>query len=108
MASHLASLWNGGLKQQGNGLLEWMDRAAYPFVASFMKMTTVALLMEKKQVSKVQDFLSLSTRSLQKSRVTLGTRMEKAPKPSNVWGVFVSVYLMEFYLPLSRDIDKDG
>ena len=45
-----------------------------------MKMTTVALLMEKKQVSKVKDFLSLSNRSLQKSRVTLGTRMEKAPK----------------------------
>ena len=39
MASHLASLWNGGLRaslwngslrQQGNGLLEWMDRAAHP------------------------------------------------------------------------------
>ena len=68
-----------------------MDRAAYPFVASFMKMTTVTLLMEKKQDSKVQDFLSLSTRSLQKSRVTLGTRIEKAPKRSNVLGVSLSV-----------------
>ena len=96
MTSHLASFWNGGLRQQGNGLLEWMDRATHPFVASFMKMTTVALLMEKKQVSKVQDFLSLSTRSLQKSRLTLGTRMEKAPKRSNAWGVFVSVIWCNF------------
>ena len=72
-----------------------------------MKMTTVALLMEKKQVSKVQDFLSLSNRSLQKKSSDSGYENGEGSKAVKRLRRFCFSYLMQFYLPLSRDIDKD-
>ena len=71
-----------------------------------MKMTTVALLMEKKQVSKVQDFLSLSNRSLKKSSDS-GYENGEGSKAVKRLRRFCFSYLMQFYLPLRRDIDKD-
>ena len=83
-----------------------MDRATHPFVASFIKMTSTAYGEETSLYGTGLPFVVHSF----VTKTSSGSGYEKGEGSKAVKRLrrFCFSYLTQFYLPLSRDIDKDG